>query len=191
MSVKGLHLGLNLPQEQGVSWPIPHQSCDLKCSQHTHFLGFPGGLAARRKGQRLLSTLFWPCCLEEMVLATLKDVSSAEPAQIIPPDAITPLTWGPGGSTPTLSDLLGACGQIIVHPVPQSPHLYHEGVDSILMSLNTSLIYNPVSPCFPEPFRPSPIAWGPIVHYQTDRQTAGLTWMFVNSPTEISSLCLK
>lgn len=70
-----------------------------------------------------------------------------------------------------MSDLLGACGQIKVHPVPQSPHLYHEGVDSILMSLNTSLIYNPVSPCFPEPFRPSPIPWGPIVHYQTDRQT--------------------
>lgn len=91
-----------------------------------------------------------------------------------------------------LSDLLGACGQIIALPVPLPLHLYHEGLDSILMSLNTTVLYNPVSPSFPEPPRPNPIPWGPdYTVRQTDRQTAGLTWMFVNSPKEISSLCLK
>lgn len=34
-----------------------------------------------------------------------------------------------------------------------------------------TLFCHPVSPCFPEPPRSSPIPWGPIVACQTDRQT--------------------
>lgn len=48
-------------------------------------------------------------------------------------------------------------------------------------------LLQPDFPYFPKWLQPSQVPWGLVV----DCQTAGLTWMFVNSPAEISSLCLK
>lgn len=70
-----------------------------------------------------------------------------------------------------MSNLLGACRLIITVSVPQSPPLYHEGVDSILMGWNGILFCNPIFPCFPKLPRPSPIPRGLDVDCQTDRQT--------------------
>lgn len=78
------------------------------------------------------STEFWPGCLEGLVFDTSKDTTSEEPAQIIPHPG--PHHSFNMGTTPAVLNLLGACGLVMTLPVPQSLHLYHVGVDSILMS---------------------------------------------------------
>lgn len=70
-----------------------------------------------------------------------------------------------------LSDLLGACGQMIALPVPQSLHLYHEGVDSILMSLHTTVLTQfPLLSLNPRGPTQSPGGLTTLSDRQTDKQ---------------------